>query len=148
MNAPGKGRGGFTLAELLVVMAILSLLAGLAIPNLQRAVLKARAADAIGDLEVIRVAVLQYQADRHEWPPDRNRGQIPPGLEEYLPDGFSFVGDDYIMDYDNWSRNRGFVGLTIITQEPALGDAMLSLLGDGTWTNGRDKFTWVLDWTE
>jgi len=148
VSAPGRGRGGFTLAELLVVMAILSLLAGLAIPNLQRAILKARAADAIGDLEVIRVAVLQYQGDRHEWPPDRNRGQIPPGLEEYLPDGFSFVGDDYVMDYDNWSRNRGFIGLTIITQEPELGDAMLSLLGDGTWTNGRNKFTWILDWTE
>jgi len=147
VSAPGRGRGGFTLAELLV-MAILSLLAGLAIPNLQRAILKARAADAIGDLEVIRVAVLQYQGDRHEWPPDRNRGRIPPGLDEYLPEGFSFRGDGYVMDYDNWSRNRGFIGLTVITQEAELGNAMLSLLGDGTWTNGRNKFTWILDWTD
>jgi type II secretory pathway pseudopilin PulG len=135
--------------ELLIVAAILGLLAAIAIPHYRAVVWKARAAEAIGGLNVIRVAVLNYNATHNEWPQDVNRGRTPPGLEEYLPGGFSFDQDGYVLDYDNWAgRNPGFIGLTVITDTPELGEAMLGLLGTrGTWTNGRNKFTWVLEWT-
>lgn len=143
-----RERDGFTLIELLTVMVVISLLAGIAIPNLQRAIMKARAAEALSNLDVIRVGVLQYQADHHAWPPDRNRGRIPPGLEEFLPEGFSFSTDHYVMDYDNWSSKQGFIGLTVITDDEELGQAMLAMLGDNTWSNGKDKFTYVIEWTD
>ena len=148
-GAARVGRGGFTLVELLVVVVIAGLLAGLARPSLQRALLKARAAEAVSQLDVVDVAVRTYQADHHGWPPDRNRGIVPPGLSEYLPDGFTFTPGPFTIDYDNWStQSPGFIGLTIITTDAELGQAMLELLGGGsTWTDGATKFTWVLEWS-
>ena len=62
------GRGGVTLIELLTVMVILSILAGIAMPKLRGAIVKAQAADVIGDLNAIKVAVLTYQSDYNAWP--------------------------------------------------------------------------------
>lgn len=139
---------GFTLIELLVTMAIISILAGIAVPILRGVIVKARAADVVGDMNVIKVAVLTYQSDHNAWPGDRNRGQIPPELREYLPAGFSFIQDGYTLDYDDWSRNgRALfnVGITAITDEEDLGSALLEMLGENAWTDGRQKFTWVID---
>lgn len=143
-----RGPLGFTLIELLVVMSIISILAGIALPILRGVIVKARAADVVGDMNVIKVAVLTYQSDHNAWPRDRNRGQIPPELREYLPGGFTFVQDGYTLDYDNWSRNRRAlfnVGVTAITDEEDLGRALLEMLGENAWSDGRTKFTWVID---
>ena len=143
-------RAGFTLVELLVVALIISILGALVQPNLRRALVKARAAEAVGTLDAIRVAVLNYQADSHTWPRDVNRGRIPPGLGAYLPDGFTFRPEHFTIDYDNWSGRgrRSFVGLSVITEDEEVGREMVSLLGANAWTNGRDRFTWVIQWTD
>ncbi|HZD06190.1 MAG TPA: hypothetical protein VE173_14865, partial [Longimicrobiales bacterium] len=115
----------------------------------ERAVLEARAADAVADMNVIRVAVLQYQAEHHVFPREKNRGRIPDGLDRFLPEGFRFAQDDFVLDYENWSGSKnGFVGVTVVTSEPDLGRAMLALLGrTGTWSNGADKVSWVIEWS-
>ena len=147
---PGRRRGvmGFTLIELLTVMMITGVLAGIALPRLRGTILKAEAADVVGDLNVIKVAVLTYQADHYAWPNDRNRGQIPPELVEYLPGGFSFQKDDYVLDYDDWSGKRRApfnIGVTFITQNEELGLAVIELVGSNIWSDGRTKFTWIID---
>ncbi len=152
--ASGKGprrggkRRGFTLIELLVVMAVLSILAAIAVPRLRGVVLKAQAADVLGDLNVVKVAVMTYQADNSSWPRDRGRGRVPPELVDYLPGGFSFQKDDYVLDYDNRTRRRRAafkIGVTFITRNEELGAAVMKLVGSSIWTNGRRKFTWILD---
>lgn len=145
-----RGSLGFTLIELLVVMSIISILAGIAMPILRGVIVKARAADVVGDMNVIKVAVLTYQSDHNAWPADRNRGQIPPELVEYLPEGFSFTHDGYLLDYDDWSRNRRAlfnIGITAIVDvdEEDLGLELLEMLGENAWSDGRRKFTWVID---
>lgn len=142
-------RRGFTLIELLVVVTVLGLLSTIALPNLQRALLKARATDAVSDLHVIRVAVMGYVGDNHTWPADVSRGNIPSGLADYLPDGFSFGNEHYTIDYDNWmAKSNGFVGLTVITTEVLMGQEMVNILGPNTWTDGASKFTWVIEWAD
>lgn len=146
--ASKRNRRGFTLIELLTVMLIISVLAGIALPRFRNVVLKARAADVVGDMNVIKVAVLTYQTDHNAWPRDRNRGRIPPELVDYLPGGFSFRKDDYVLDYDDWSGRRRTpfnVGVTFISSDGELGAAVLDMLGTNVWTNGRTKFTWIID---
>ena len=58
-----KDRKGVTMIELLVVMLVLSIVAALAQPRLSGVIVKARAADAISDMQVIRLAVYNYQTD-------------------------------------------------------------------------------------
>ena len=141
-------RRGFTLVELAVVALILSIIVALAMPNIKMALVKARAVDAVADLEVLRVAVLSYLADNHVWPPDASVGSMPAGLAPYLPDDYSFVKEDYTLNYDNWTTHSPyFIAVTAETgSDPVLGAAVVDLLGSNAWTNGSFKFTWIIEW--
>ncbi len=137
-------RKGMTLIELLVVVLIISILAAIAQPRFSQVIVKARAADAIADMEVIRVAVYSYQTAVNGWPADANRGIIPAGLDAFLPGNFSFVKDAYTLDYDNWGGSPFMIGVTLITSDTALGLTTLDMLAMPKWNSG-DKYTWVIE---
>ena len=141
-------RRGFTPVELAVVALILSIIVALAMPNIKMALVKARAVDAVADLEVLRIAVLSYLADNNVWPPDASVGSMPAGLAPYLPDDYSFVKEDYTLNYDNWTTHSPyFIAVTAETgSDPVLGAAVVDLLGSNAWTNGSFKFTWIIEW--
>jgi prepilin-type N-terminal cleavage/methylation domain-containing protein len=121
-----------TLVELLIVMVIISIVIAIAQPNLQKAVMKARATSIIGDLQVVRVAVLTFQADNHRWPGDRSRG-------------FAFTTPLYTLDYDNWSDTGPFdVGVSVITTDQTLGWTLLEMLGPNAWAQA-DRYSWIID---
>ncbi|MFC1791644.1 type II secretion system protein, partial [Gemmatimonadota bacterium] len=81
---------GFTMVEVLTALMVMSVVVRIGIPNYQEILLKAEATRALGDFELIRLAAFEYQADNHVWPPDAAPGVVPPGLETYLPEGYSF----------------------------------------------------------
>ncbi|MDT8369487.1 MAG: type II secretion system protein [Longimicrobiales bacterium] len=142
---------GFTLIELVVVVTIISLLAALAQPQLKRVLLRAKAAAAVAELNAVKTALQSYESEFLRFPPESGVGVVPPGLEPFLPDGFTFTRDDYVMDYDNWLGPNGqpqtpgtfSVGLTIVPNDVTLGEAMVANSGDAIFElNGR--FTWIL----
>ncbi len=63
----GKGKG-FTLIEMLVVIAIIAMLAGMLLPALSKARIRARVAKAKAEMLNIRVAIEQYYADYSTYP--------------------------------------------------------------------------------
>ena len=138
------GREGVTLIELLVVVLIISILAAIAQPQLTRVIVKARAADAISDMQVVRVAVYNYQSDQQAWPSDAASGIVPPGLDVYLPGGFDLVKDDYTLDFDNWGGAPFMIGVTLITSDSILGRTALEMLASPKWNSG-EKYTWVIE---
>jgi len=147
LDGLGEARrtSGFTLVELVMVVTIVSLLAALAQPQLRRVLLRAQAAAAVSELNAVKTAVQQYEGDFLQYPAESGQGQIPPGLETYLPEGFSFTYDDYVMDYDNFIGSGGAfrIGLTVIPNDPTLGQAMRDNSGEAIFElNG--KFTWIM----
>ena len=65
----GKGSSsGFTLVELLVVMAILGILVAVAVPQLQKAPIRAKEATLREDLFTFRTCLDQYYADKGHYP--------------------------------------------------------------------------------
>jgi type II secretory pathway pseudopilin PulG len=139
---------GFTFVGLLLSMVLISILAAIAQPTLHRALVRGRAADVVEELNVLKTALLSYRADQNEWPLDQSRGTIPPGLEDYLPEGFSFRSPGYVLDYDDWSRmgDPPFdITLSFISADGELGLAVMDRLGSNVWSDGGSKYTWVIE---
>lgn len=65
---PGRRRGGFTLVELIIVIALIGILATLVIPNLRQTPLRAKEAVLKTDLHTFRDVIDQYFADRGHYP--------------------------------------------------------------------------------
>lgn len=63
-----KNRGGFTLVELMIVVAIIALLAALAVPSFLRARKRSQATSIKEDLRLIDAAVDQYAIETNKAP--------------------------------------------------------------------------------
>ena len=66
----GRGQGGWTLIELVIVMAIITVLASLATVGARNAVILSREATLKEDLFRMRDAIDQYYADKGKYPAD------------------------------------------------------------------------------
>ncbi|MEO7168088.1 MAG: prepilin-type N-terminal cleavage/methylation domain-containing protein [Spartobacteria bacterium] len=60
-----KNRGGFTLVEIMIVVAIIALLAAIAVPGFLRARKRSQASRVINDLRLIDAAVDQYAIENN-----------------------------------------------------------------------------------
>jgi general secretion pathway protein G len=70
---------GFTLIELIVVVTIVGILLGIALPNYRAAILQAKEAVLKEDLFRFRDSIDQYQADK---------GKYPASLDALVTDGY------------------------------------------------------------
>ncbi len=61
-----KRRGGFTLVEIMIVVAIIALLAAIAVPGFLRARKRSQASRIINDLRLIDAAVDQYAIENNK----------------------------------------------------------------------------------
>jgi general secretion pathway protein G len=148
------GREGFTLVELLITVSIVGILAGLAIPNMRNMTFRARATSVAGDIASLRVAVLNYNANAHSWPAEAPSGDVPPELTGYLPDGFSFAGNGYELDYENIPLPLGLpgdpnasllIGASVTAADDRLSNGIVELLGGTIIFTVGNTHTVVID---
>ena len=66
LNKLNKRRGGFTLVEIMIVVAIIALLAAIAVPGFLRARKRSQASRIINDLRLIDAAVDQYAIETNK----------------------------------------------------------------------------------
>lgn len=89
---PGRGTAqGYTLIELMVVIAIISLLVTIAVPNLLEAETRSRVARARSDMQSIVTALTAYSTDHNgACPPAPNDPSVTPlwkGPQQFLDNG-------------------------------------------------------------
>ena len=86
-----RSRRGFTLIEIAVVVMIVGILAGIAIPALQYALLRADAARLVADANTVRNAAYAHLSENGVFPTSGAAGVVPAQLAPHLPDNFPFV---------------------------------------------------------
>jgi type IV pilus assembly protein PilA len=121
-----RNRKGFTLVELMIVVAIIGILAAIAIPNFLNFRLKAKASEAKSNLGAIRTTETAYYAEWSMWV--GNQAMVPNGGRANNGDKISWspVGDasrfsilgfapegrvffDYNLEGTDWpSQTAGF----------------------------------------
>ncbi len=67
-RAPGKREGGFSFLEMVLVLLVLGVLFGIALPRYQAQITKAKEAVLEHNLAVLRDRLDQYRADRDQYP--------------------------------------------------------------------------------
>lgn len=131
-----RRRAGFTIIELLMVMIVIGILAGMAILKYIELRHRARAAAVAADLESVRLAGYGAFYETGNWPSDASAGVVPAALVQYLPANFSFDRPDYTLDWENFVPPGGGpsggmqIGIVITASDPLLQQAMVQMLSN------------------
>jgi len=122
-------RAGFTMIELLMVLVILGLLAGLGLLKYIDLKATARTSALAGDVRAVELAVLNYYADFEAWPAEVGAGTVPTGLGSLLPGGLnvSFDRQFYMLDYQNIDLGGSpLIGIAVTSTDAKLMSKFIS----------------------
>ena len=95
-----KNRGGFTLVEIMIVVAIIALLAAIAVPNFLRARKRSQATRILEDLRMIDAAIDQYAIEANKSAGDavtwtQIRSYLKTGTALEVSNGNDFLGNSF-----------------------------------------------------
>lgn len=142
-----QDRRGFTIVELLTVMIVISILAGLAITRYVDLKDRAIAARATSDLDNVRLAAYNAMYNVGDWPPEEAAGVVPPALKPLLSNGFNFSTPDYTLDWENLGGGGGGmqVGITVTSTNTHLMHMLTQMIGNkGPFIAVGDQVTLVI----
>lgn len=115
-----KQRGGFTLIELGVVIALIALLAGLLLPALSRSKARAQAITCMNNSKQLALAWMMYSGDNNM------RLAYNLGSGEGAASGFSLSAPNWVNNQMDWDLTSGNTNLGFVNQ---------SIIGDYTRYN-------------
>jgi len=101
--------GGFSLIEILVVIGVIGILVGIAVPAYNGYREKAQIAEAMSDLKRIETAIIALGTDTLEWPNHQTIGVTCSGgcggneIWDFNSPTVGLVADDAGTPYTNWS---------------------------------------------
>jgi len=107
-------QAGFTLIEVLITVAILGILSGIAVPGVFRAIRSAHQRKTMCDMRVLGAALEAYAVDHNAYPPASGScvpGVTFPPVEPLKADAFASLVPTYISHppiRDGWGRVFGY----------------------------------------
>ncbi len=119
---------GFSLIELLIVVAIILIIAAIAIPNLLRARISANEASAVSSLRTMNTASITYNSTYGNYPPAL--ANLAPVTAPALPTSTSADLLDQVLG-SNTAQKSGYN----FTYTAGAGNASYTLLGDPITVN-------------
>lgn len=99
-----RSTAGFTVLELMVAVAVISIVMALAVPAFQKLQAKSRTAAIVNDFRVFSTAFQTYAVENGGWPPEAAIGAMPTGMSQNISTAFTRVtpmGGKY-----NWENNQ------------------------------------------
>jgi type IV pilus assembly protein PilA len=137
--SPRSQRRGFTLVEIMVVIAIIALLAAIAIPTILMSRANARGAAFINDLRQSRAIFEAFALENGTYPDDATPGEIPNPMTSELVKvhwtGPTPIGGQWDWDYQQF----GFVAGVSVYRPSATTDEMRMIderIDDGNLSTG------------
>ena len=124
---------GFTLVELMIVMAIIGILATLAIPSYVTAIRHAREAVLKEDLHLMRAAIDSYTMDKQK---------APQSLDDLVQEGYLKVipDDPFTHSKDTWVAETSDAMYSLDQTEPGVNDVHSG--SQDTGSDGQPYSTW------
>jgi len=128
-----KQDAGFTLIELMIVMAIIGVLAMVAVPSYIQAIKHAREAVLMEDLRTLRAAIDSYTMDKQK---------APQSLDDLLQDGYlkSIPKDPMTNSTTTWQTDTSDAMHSLDQTDPGVDDVHSG--SDETGSDGQPYNTW------
>jgi type IV pilus assembly protein PilA len=135
----GRVRAGFTLVEIIIVVVIIGLLAGLALPAMQRVRRSAQNSRFASDLRVFSQAFETYAMENGAWPANAGSGMVPAGLSDQI--SRTWTATNSLGGRWNWDANRlgivAGISTTGVTADAAQMADLDARIDDGDLGTGR-----------
>ncbi|MGA3264430.1 MAG: prepilin-type N-terminal cleavage/methylation domain-containing protein [Terracidiphilus sp.] len=133
MSIRRKQAAGFTLFELMIVMAVIGVLAIIAVPSYVNALKHAREAVLKEDLHVMRAAIDSYTMDKQK---------APQSLDDLVQEGYlkSIPEDPMTHSKDTWVTDTSDALSSVDQTDPGITDVHSG--ADESSTNGQTYNTW------
>ena len=133
VSSKRKQNAGFTLVELMIVMAIIMVLAVVAIPKFESSLKLAREAALKEDLHVMREAIDAYTVDKQK---------APQSLDDLIQDGYLKVVpvDPMTHSKETWSTDSSDALHSLDQTDPGVDDVHSG--SQETGTDGQAYSTW------
>jgi general secretion pathway protein G len=107
-----RGRGGFTLIEMVIVISLILVLLAIALPMYNQTILRSKEAKLHRNLTILNQAIQEYSLDKKKAP--QSLDDLVPGYIKFIPDDITGRNDTWVTEREDpqnaWDPNETGIG--------------------------------------